>query len=298
MARLTSTDRAIVNRIWLSLFAAALNQNKSIPMKILTSKLLNTAAITLSLGVLTLASASAQTESTPTVSTNENDKLGVQLGVNLRWNNSAYDLDDNDLSVLPSIFFDNGKYYARGNQIGTYLVNDGSNEVLAFVQPGGTSFDPDDAKGNLAQLDERKWSGLVGASYMRTTPIGGFRAQLSTDVTGHSEGTIARLTYLAKLTPGKWTIYPSAGLEWVDSNYNEYYYGISQKEANKSGLDSYKPDSSISPYISVNGTYTINKDWDLFLGQSVNFLADEQRDSPMVDDRVDYKTTLGLLYQF
>ncbi|WP_296201855.1 MipA/OmpV family protein [Psychrobacter sp. UBA3962] len=267
-------------------------------MKILTNKLLNTAALTLSFGVLTLASASAQAETAPTVSTSENEKLGVQLGVNLRWNNSAYDLDDNDVSVLPSIFFDNGKYYARGNQIGTYLVNDGSNEVLAFVQPGGPSFDPDDAKGDLAQLDERKWSGLVGASYMRTTPIGGFKAQLSTDVAGRSDGTVARLSYLAKLTPGKWTIYPSAGLEWVDSNYNEYYYGISQKEADKTSLDRYKPDSSISPYISVNGTYAINKDWDLFLGQSVNFLADEQRDSPMVDDRVDYKTTLGVLYQF
>ncbi len=267
-------------------------------MKIPTSKLMNTAAITLALGVLTLASTSAQAESAPTVSTSDNDKLGLQLGVNLRWNNSAYDLDGNEVSVLPSMFYDDGKYYARGSQLGTYLVNDRDNEVLAFVQPGGENFDPDDAKGDLAQLDERKWSGLIGASYMRATPIGGFRAQLSTDITGRSEGTVARLTYLARLNPGKWTIYPSAGLEWVNSNYNEYYYGISQKEANKTSLDAYKPGSSISPYLSVNGIYDINKDWDLFLGQSVKFLADEQRDSPMVDEKVSYTTTLGLMYQF
>ena len=100
-------------------------------MKISTSKLMNTAAITLALGVLTLASTSAQAESAPTVSTSDNDKLGLQLGVNLRWNNSAYDLDDNEVSVLPSMFYDDGKYYARGSQLGTYLVNDRDNEVLA-----------------------------------------------------------------------------------------------------------------------------------------------------------------------
>ncbi|WP_288774579.1 MipA/OmpV family protein [uncultured Psychrobacter sp.] len=268
-------------------------------MKITAKKLLNTATVTLSSGMLTLGSNMAQAQTiAPEMATDSTDKLGVQLGVNVRINNTAYDIDDGDVSVLPSLFFDNDKYYARGSQIGTYLVDDGSNEVLAFVQPGGSSFDPDDAKGDLANLDERKWSGLVGASYMRTTPIGGFRAQVSTDVLGRSDGTIARLTYLGKLTPGKWTIYPSAGLEWVNSNYNEYYYGISQKEADKTNLEVYKPDSSISPYISINATYNINKDWDLFLGQSVNFLADEQRDSPMVKDRVDYTTTVGLLYEF
>lgn len=265
-------------------------------MTLSTIKLLNTAVITLSLGVLTLTSAQAQ--STPMVSTNADDKPGLQLGINARINNSAYDVDSNNIAVLPSLFYDNGKYYGRGNQFGTYLVNDRSNEVLAFIQPNGISFDPDDASGDLALLEERKWSGLLGASYMRTTPIGGFRAQVATDITGRSKGTTARLTYLAKLTPGKWTIYPSAGLEWVDSNYNDYYYGISQKEANKTSLEVYQPDSSISPYISVNGTYHINKDWDLFLGQNIKFLADEQRDSPMVKDRVDYTTTLGLLYAF
>ncbi|WP_296404779.1 MipA/OmpV family protein [Psychrobacter sp.] len=268
-------------------------------MTIATHRFLNKTLFTLSLGILTFASNMAQAQpNTPMLPASDNDKLGLQLGVNVRVDSTGYDMDGSDISVLPSLFYDNGKYFARGNQLGTYLVNDGTNEVLAFVQPGGSTFNPDDAKGELAKLDKRKWSGLVGASYMRTTPIGGFRAQLSTDFTGESKGTVGRLSYLAKLTPGKWTIYPSAGLEWVDSNYNEYYYGISQKEANKTSLAAYKPDSSVSPYVSVNGTFSINKDWNLFLGQSVNLLSNEQRDSLMVDSRVEYSTTLGLLYQF
>lgn len=256
-------------------------------------------AVALSLGcVLSLPNIAQAQTTTPMVPSTDSEKTGLQLGVNARINVSAYDLEDTNTQVLPSLFYDDGKYFARGSQLGTYLVNDDKDEVLAFVQAGGPSFDPDDAEGDLAELDERKWSGLLGVSYMRSTPYGGFRAQLSTDVTGHSEGTVGRLTYLAKLTPGKWVVYPSAGIEWVNSDYNEYYYGISQKEADKSGLERYKPDSSISPYLSVNGTYDINKDWDLFLGQSVKYLADEQHDSPMVDDRIDYTTTIGFLYQF
>lgn len=260
----------------------------------MTQTALNTAV--LSAGIMMLATTAAQAAPT-TTSTASSEKMGLSVGINLRAEKSAYDMD-NTTSVLPSLFYDNGQVYARGSQFGGYLINDDVNEVAGFIQPGGSQFDPDDADGAMAQLDERKWSGMVGASYMRKTPVGGFRGQIATDITGRSEGTVARLTYLARLNPGKWTIYPSAGLEWVDKNYNEYYYGISEKESAKSGLNPYKPDSSISPYVSINGTYDLNKDWDIFVGQSINYLADEQRDSPMVDDRFNFTTTVGVMYEF
>lgn len=248
-----------------------------------------------SLGLIGLASTAAQAQAPVTSPASE--ESGLRVGVNVIAESSAYDRD-NEVSILPSLFYDNGQIYARGSQFGGYLVNDGTNEVAGFIQPGGSKFDPDDADGALKELDERKWSGMVGASYLRRTPIGGFRGQIATDVTGRSEGTVARLTYLAKLTPGKWTIYPSAGLEWVSEDYNEYYYGVTQKESNKSGIRRYSPDSSVSPYVSVNATYEVNNNWDLFLGQNITYLNDEQYDSPMVDDRVDYRTTLGVLYKF
>lgn len=258
-------------------------------------KLLKNTTIIATSATLLAVSAYAQTSVTSTPAVNNHN--GLSIGINVIGEKSAYDQDD-QVSVLPSLFYDNGQVYARGSQFGGYIIDDGANELSGYLQPAGSTFDPGDADGALRQLDKRKASVMAGVSYLRTTPIGGFRGQLATDVTGRSEGTIAKLTYLAKLTPGKWTIYPSAGLEWVDSDYNEYYYGISSKESAKSGINTYSPDSSISPYISVNGMYAINQDWDLFLGQSISYLADEQYDSPMVDDRMDYRTTVGMLYKF
>lgn len=255
-------------------------------------------AVTSFVTIISLSSTVAfAQEPVTTVPASAEDKTGISVGINVIAENSGYDIDD-DVTILPSLFYDNGTFYARGSQFGGYLINDDKNELSGFIQPGGSQFDPDDADGALKELDERKWSGMAGVSYLRRTPIGGFRGQVATDITGHSEGTVARLTYLARLNPGKWTIYPSVGLEWANEDYNEYYYGVTQKESDKSGIKTYSPDSSISPYVSVNATYEINKDWDLFLGQSINYLSDEQHDSPMVDDRVGYRTTLGVLYKF
>ncbi|PNK60029.1 MipA/OmpV family protein [Psychrobacter sp. FDAARGOS_221] len=260
---------------------------------------LATSFLAASLTLAYLASTQAQAEDLyGNSSTTDADKIGLQIGANVIANKSAYDLDDTQFSVLPSAFYEGEKVYARGSQFGGYLFNDGTSELSAYVEPTGPYFDPDEARGDLKNLSKRKWSALVGASYLYRSPIGGFRGQVATDVSGHSDGTVARLTYIARLNPGNWTIYPSAGVEWNDKNYNEYYYGVDNKESAKSGVNRYEPSSSFSPYLSVNGMYTINNDWDVFLGQKVTFLADEQRDSPMVDDRVDYRTTLGLLYKF
>lgn len=245
---------------------------------------------------LTCATAFANTASDTTI--NVDDKIGLSVGINVIAGNSPYDVDDNNVTVLPSVFYDNHKIYARGSKLGSYIVKDDKNEFAAFIQPSGNTFDPDDAKAPLSGLDERKWSGMVGLEYMRTTPYGAFRGQIARDVLGNSEGTVAKLSYLAKVTKGDLTVYPSAGVEWVNDTYNQYYYGVSSDESTRTGIKTYSPDSSISPFLSINAFYDINKDWSLFLGQNISYLADEQNDSPIVDNRTNYRTTLGVMYNF
>lgn len=224
----------------------------------------------------------------------------LSVGVNVRYEQTPYDTDGGKFSILPGVFYDNNKVYARGNTFGAYILNDGTHQLDAFAQIAGSSFDPEDAEGALAGLDERKWTGLVGLSYLQRTPIGGFRAQIATDIAGRSDGNVARLAYLAKFSDDKLTVYPSVGFEWNDSNYNEYYYGISDSEAAKTGLPSYSPGSSVNPYVSVSGMYDFNDQWAGFASQSFEHLSSKQYNSPMMktDSHFDSKTTLGLLYKF
>ncbi len=227
----------------------------------------------------------------------DSNKYGVSVGLNVLAGGSPYEMDSN-FSILPSLFYDNNKFYVRGSELGAYLTNSQDTEVAAFFQPAGYAFKPEDAKESLRGLDEREWSGMMGVSYLKRTAIGGFRGKLSTDVLGNSKGTLAQLAYLAKWQKGDWTVYPSVGVEWADDKFNDHYYGVSAKEAAATGVATYNPDSSISPYVNINANYDINDDWAVFLGQNVGFLASEQADSPMVDNSTTYRTTLGLLYKF
>ncbi len=223
----------------------------------------------------------------------------LSVGANVMLVSSAYDMEDSiEVSVLPGVFYDNNKIYARGAQAGAYIINDGTNQLSAYAQLAGSQFDPDDANGALQGLDKRKWSAAAGLTYLRRTPIGGLRGQIATDVLGRNDGTFGRLTYLAKITKDKLTVYPSIGIEWNDESYNEYYYGVSDAEATRTGVAAYSPDSSFNPYINISANYDFNERWAGFANQSLSYLSDEQYDSPMVDSRTESRTTLGLLYKF
>ncbi|WP_025643966.1 MULTISPECIES: MipA/OmpV family protein [unclassified Psychrobacter] len=223
----------------------------------------------------------------------------LSVGVNAMAVKSAYDLEDStEMRVLPGVFYDNNRIYARGAQAGAYLINDGVNQLSAYAQLAGNSFDPDDANGALQGLDERKLSAEAGISYQRRTPIGAFRGQFATDVLDESGGNTGRLTYLAKITRNKLTVYPSIGFEYHDAAYNEYYYGVSEEESAETGVTAYKSNSSLNPYINVSANYDFNERWAGFFNQSLSYLPNEQYDSPMVDSRTDATTTLGLLYKF
>ena len=221
----------------------------------------------------------------------------LSVGINALVTQPAYDTKTS-VEVLPSAFYDNNRIYARGNQLGAYVINDGNNQLSAYVQTNGTPFDPDDAQGGLSKLDERKRTIVAGAEYLKITPIGGFRGQVAHDILGDSSGNVARLSYVAKYNHDNLTLYPSVGLEWHDDKYNDYYYGVSQKESLRSGIKAYKADQSINPYLSLTAHYDINDRFAGFANQSLSYLADEQYNSPLVDSHTESKTTLGLLYKF
>ena len=222
----------------------------------------------------------------------------LSVGVNVLYANTAYDTDENQVQVLPSVFYDNNKVYARGATAGAYLINDGTNQLSATIQLSGNSFDPDDANGALQGLDERKISAAAGLSYQRRTPVGGLRAQIATDVLDRSGGNTARLSYIARVSKNKLTVYPSIGFEYQDADYNEYYYGVSAEESARTGIATYESNSSLSPYVNVSANYDFSKKWAGFFNQSLSYLSNEQYDSPMVDSRTEATTTLGLLYKF
>ncbi len=79
------------------------------------------------------------------------------------------------------------------------------------------------------------------------------------------------------------TLTPGIGVEWNSDNQNEYYYGVSKHESNRSGMRSYDPDSSWNPYLELAANYRFLGDWSVYGIARYTRLSDEITDSPMVD---------------
>lgn len=222
----------------------------------------------------------------------------LKAGLNASFENSEYNTQET-MSVMPQFFYDNNRIYAEGSEAGVYGFKDDKNQLRFGLTYDGQSFSPDDSEDEkVKKLDERKWSALAGASYMRITAIGGIKLKVATDVLGRSKGTVATLAHLSKFDYNKWTIYPEIGLKWNDESYNNYYYGVSDKESAKSGLPVYHAKSSINPYANVTGSYAFNEQLSGFVSQHIGYLSDTQHDSPMVDSHNDLLTKVGFNYQF
>ena len=91
---------------------------------------------------------------------------------------------------------------------------------------------------------------------------------------------------------------PTVGVQWTDVNYNDYYYGVDASEARASGLRSYSPESSFSPYGGLAARMLLNENWSIFASGQLMFLGSEIQDSPMVDKSTKYSLSGGFLYNF
>lgn len=219
-----------------------------------------------------------------------------ELGLNVGYTADAYQAD-NTLSVLPHAFYDNNRLYFEGGEAGIYAYKDNKHHLRAGLAYDGRSFEPSDADSlALQHLDKRKASVVAQANYMYITPVGGIRAKLAKNI--GTDGMAVSLAHISRFEHNKATIYPSFGITWHDKAYNRYYYGISESESAKSGLSSYAPDASVSPFASLTVMYDLTDKIGLMGNQRLEWLSNEQKNSPMVDGKLNSTTRIGLSYKF
>lgn len=229
-----------------------------------------------------------------------NPDAKLKIGANVSFNQSAYH-QDNQVVIMPQAFYDNNLVYIEGSEAGVYAYKDAKNEWRATLGYESRHFDPKESPvSQLQGLDKRQWSAMLGSSYMRITPYGGFKIQAETDILNRNDGTIVKLAHLSrfKLMDNKVTIYPELGLQWHNKAYNQYYYGVSQVESNRTGTPVYQADSSVHPYFQISGSYQIKPNLSIFANQYLEYLSDKQKQSPLVDDRLESRTKIGFNYQF
>lgn len=172
-------------------------------------------------------------------------------------------------------------------------------EVSVALSYFGLSFDPDKTDDRrLKKLDDRYSSVNADLLYNLRTDYGHLGLRLSHDILDNGDGFSAEFSYRYPYMFENICLTPSAGLRWDSEDQTGYYFGVSSKEARKSGLKEYSPNDAFSPYVALYANWEFTENWSLTLAEEVVFLSDEIRDSPMVNESQIFTTTIGLSYKF
>lgn len=223
----------------------------------------------------------------------------VSLGIAGSVSTSPYKGYDTQWMPVPLISYESEYFYIRNVTAGVKLFTRDYIEVSVFAGYDPTSFDPDDSSDRKVRRLKSRWSSaVVGADMRVMTPYGDVYANLAGDVLGHSGGFTGSFGYSNSIEPGPLELTLDVGTYWASSDYNDYYYGVSRKEANKSGLDAYDAGAGFSPYLGLTVSATFAESWTVFCKGEITSLSSTVKDSPMVDESFTQNMTFGVAYSF
>ncbi|MCU5775771.1 MipA/OmpV family protein [Erwiniaceae bacterium BAC15a-03b] len=224
----------------------------------------------------------------------------LSLGMSVIYSESPYKSGQDRYYPVPIINYEGENFYFRTLSAGYYLWKDQQDQLSLTVLGSPQNYDPDDSDdGDMKALNKRRMTVMAGASYRHTAEWGIVRTTLVGDVLNNSNGIIWDLTYLYPFKFGDdLSVTPGLGVLWNSANQNRYYYGISGSESARSGLNSYDPDDSWSPYVELSFDYKVNQNWRASLVGRYTRLGDEIKDSPMVDKSSQAMVWTGLSYSF
>jgi len=203
------------------------------------------------------------------------------------------------LYPVPIVGYEGEDFYVRSLNAGYYLWNDKTDKLAVTAYYSPLRYRPKDSNNDdMRSLDKRKSTVMAGLAYSHFTDYGFLRTVLAGDILNNSNGIVWDTAWLYRYNTGPLTLTPGVGVGWNSKNQNKYYYGVSDNESRRSGLDAYKPGSSFSPYIELSVDYKLTQDWTVFgMGRYVR-LSSEITDSSMVDNHWTGALLAGVTYSF
>ena len=227
------------------------------------------------------------------------DKWGLQVGAGGTLSTSEYKGINNIGSAMPLLGYEGKWLYLRGLNGGMHIIKNENHEINAQLSYLAQQFYASWSDDNqIKKLDDRYSSIMAGLNYRFSSSLGVAQLSISTDILGVNNGIVADASYAFPIKLGLFTFTPSAGVQWTDQNYNQYYYRIGKSESRASGLSEYDPESEFSPYASLTARMAVTDSWTILVSGKSLFLGNEVSDSPMVEDSTKFSLSAGFMFSF
>ena len=222
------------------------------------------------------------------------------LGLNFYMSKSTFAGVDDFMIAFPApssyehaVMTDN-PLFIRDASIGLRKVTDSGWTYggLAKIQALGYGSNESEA---LLGMRQRGWTVQAGGLVGRR--LGPVQADLfaSHDILGEHNGMEASLKVAWPFIRKSWYIVPELRLTWESKDLINHYFGVRPEEA-LPGRPAYAPGAAFTPEVGIDWNWRFSPSWYASVAGSVEFLPDEIRNSPVVDEDVTWRVMLSLSY--
>lgn len=181
--------------------------------------------------------------------------------------------------------------------VGLYAWNADGFKLGAAIgyAPGRKENDGSRLRG-MGDIDAAARAAVIGSySFDRVS----LSAKLSRDI-GGSEGVLGTVGAGYKLvSSSRFGLTIDGSTTWADKTYMKDRFGVSPEQSYRSGNARYSPDSGFKDVtLGLGSTYGLTENWALVGSAGVSVLMNKAANSPVVEDKSSFFSTLGAAYQF
>jgi outer membrane protein len=228
-------------------------------------------------------------------------KRPITVGIGAFYKDKPYKKYDSSekTSAVPLILYEGEHFFARGGTFGWDFLDSDAMEVAVIGEILNDGYDSGDSK-FLTGMSDRDASFGVGGHMIWKPGNLGLKLAAVTDMADNSDGTQVRGEVFYTHRTGDFMLKPYAAIVWQDEDYNDYYYGVSAREASLSiGRTAYSADSDFNYRFGAVAVYQQKTSpWMYIAGVRFDLLGDEIDDSSIVDDDTELTAVLGVAYTF
>lgn len=229
-----------------------------------------------------------------------NAQESMSLGLGVGYQQKPYAGDSSDWVPVPHFEYENGNLFIKGLKAGLYLFNTPTTKFDAHLRYESLNFKPGDSYGALKGLDRRKSTIELGVGFQHIFENQVFfSSEVNGDILGRSDGfNIDAGVGMIHHFNDHFKVIPKVGGIWSSKDHNDYYYGVSNHESIRTGVSSYNPGSSFTPYVGVGTVIDATDNLHVFGGAQFKFLPSEVKDSPMTNRSTLSNFAIGINYNF
>ncbi len=230
----------------------------------------------------------------------EENKQKITLGAGPYIQTQPYTHVNNLILASPVVFFDNGVAYIRWTRGGFYFLGEKKDDYAwgfsLTAEPRPYGYKSTDAI-ELSGMQERKntWEG--GLAFSAQLDKTSFEIMALTDLLNSSDAWIIQAELGYELKVNNFSFYPSFIAIYQSLEFLNYYYGVTQSEATLV-RSAYFPHADIQYGVQTYIKYPFTDTLSTLINIRADKLANEAKNSPLVNDSTIYSGLLSLIYTF